>query len=117
MTKQDFILKLQAWNQNTRRDLAAFLAAFFLSCGVLCVWERHQEAHGGPGWITPCGLALVIALPLFSALFLYDRRVRRFGCACQSCGKQLFGGQNGGGHAKIVIATGNCCFCGAKVCD
>ena len=117
MTKQEFITKQQAWKKSTFIDLAIMLVCYFALCGGVILWKQYRVSHGGPAWVSGCGLFLAVALPIILAVLLYQRRVRRFGFDCPRCGKSLFGGKSGQAAAKIVVASGNCCFCGAKICD
>ena len=69
------------------------VVTFFVLCGGFVCWERYEDTHAGFAWVGICGLFLIIALTLAMAMWLYSQRVRRFGLACQNCGKPLLGGR------------------------
>jgi hypothetical protein len=117
MTKQEFIEKQRAWNRNSVRVLCAYFAVYGVLFGGTAFYGQYTAVHGGPPWFSkffPTILLVIFVSQLPFILWHHNYRLRRYGICCQSCGKQLLGTREA---PKIAIASGNCCFCGAKVCD
>lgn len=118
MRKDQFI---EAATNYNKRALAACLIPLLIA--LVCVvsyapFQRRFELYLGSRFagpipdilaMTPATLPVIVA---FAVMIPLSRRIdRRFGIACQHCGKPL-------AHFKaIVIASKNCPYCGLMVLD
>jgi hypothetical protein len=116
MTKQEFIEKQRAWNRNSLRVVVAYFAVYGALFGTVIFYSQYTAVHGGPAWfskVLPVLLAVIFASQLPFILWHHSYRLRRYGVCCEGCGKQLLGSK----ETPKTVASGNCRFCGARVCD
>jgi len=113
MTKQEFIERQQAWKRHSGRRLAIWTVLWFgLMAGVIWI-QTLVSARTRANWVEPFFVLLLLAVLIgnLPVLIWYSRRQqRRFGVVCPQCGKPL-----ATSGASIVVATGNCAYCGEKI--
>ena len=118
MTKQEFISRLEENKEVSGKNVGFGLLAFFANA-VLCVciagWIEKMKL---PEWIEAILGILTLVLmisPLFVMGWFVSRNLqkRNLLLPCPHCGRSLAGRVT----AQIVIATGNCGYCGERVLE
>ena len=85
--------------------LAALALLFFGELGLGLLIDRSLREV----WISVFGLLVLAFLVI---LFFHDRRYKRRGLTCKSCGRSLLGLPG-----RLAIASGKCWSCGGAAFD
>jgi len=93
-----------------------FFAAIIVAASVGTPLARHVEEHGLdlPTLLLLLVAVVVIGIPTAYCLGpWHSRKIRQLGLLCPHCQKPLIGHMS----SQVVVATGNCGFCGGRVLD
>src|SRR6267154_3905894 len=115
MTKQEYIAGQQTMTRVVKKHGRVFTITFFGACVALIPLSIYTDSDKAVPWVSAvCVIGIMILLLLSAGLaqrFL-KRQQSLFGIQCRHCSKQILLS-----HSQIVIATGNCGFCGEKLFD
>jgi hypothetical protein len=113
MTLKEFISRKQAWQASTSKVVVTGTLILFGLIFLISWLEHHLVVLGYPLWLDKVFVCLLMLLsvcviPLLKRFM--TRQFEQFGVMCPKCGKPLVGRNSG-----ILVATGKCGECGAKV--
>jgi hypothetical protein len=113
-SKVEFIASLDKAKRDELIFVAIWAPVALLSLFLLMQIPGHFKGatHGTRAAVVLLPLLAWSVINLVITAWVTKRRIRVLNLLCPSCGKPL-----GGRMGQIVIATGNCCHCGAKVVD
>lgn len=118
MTKHDFIARLEENKAVSGRNVGLGLLAFLANavfCLFLLRWIENMKLSQWPEAILALSALAWMMVPLFAMGWFVQRNLknRDLSLPCPHCGRSLEGRVT----AQIVIATGNCGFCGEPVLE
>ena len=116
MRLAEFIVRVDHYERRTKGGFVTFfvtvLPLIFATALLAPRAERHFASIVGEVWapiLVVAPIATVVILSASVGLIGLRRLERRFGVGCPRCGTDLFASR------RLVIATRNCPYCGARI--
>ncbi|HEX3130761.1 MAG TPA: hypothetical protein VH394_25720 [Thermoanaerobaculia bacterium] len=116
MTHVELVERQQAFQRAARGRMTPFLFVFIPVLAPLVVGSfKGIDVDRWGVWPEVAAFAALVATLATATIFvpqLEERRVRKFGLACPSCGEALLGTTG-----EIAAVTGRCGVCGHRVVE
>jgi hypothetical protein len=112
MKLEEFIRNRDRYRHRGAFGALAGLVLFMGPLFLLAHFEQEHETWTKGSWRALTVFGVVVMVAVWPLVWVWSSRLAtRFGLRCPHCRKEVVG------MSSIVIATGNCGYCGGRVLD